>query len=502
MRAPDPARPPSRGSATRPASRIAAVLADRVASLVSSRLSSLAACPKGAALPLLAATALSAAATAIVVASADAAADPPQAAAPAESPAPTSSAAGGVPAVPADTPPAASSAGFGSSSPSERFIQSFQQQVTKELHDTLERARSEQHESLEAFESRQRQLATDQLDALQRAIAAAQAQGAQGAPAAPDPADPAGAAGVAAATNNPAFEAPRVHQRQPYAAGSASIGTGQGTASAMRADPAMPPAPTGEPQPAGNADWPAMPAVPAIPTSAGDTVQARITVGLRAGADAHPGQPNLAPNGFAEGQLLNGVVTVVGGTERESVVALRGAYQAANGYTTDLDGCFALVQGRPEPAAGRIDFKVSRLTCNFDGGASKTWDVAGWLVDDDGIRGLRATLVHNLDRKAAVAALGGAVGGIGSRVSQQQYATAASPLGSTSTFAGNPITDAAGGAAAGAGNALQQSIGDYYQLFAPSLQVGGGRAVTVVIANELALPSAAAGVTSTHGALP
>jgi conjugal transfer pilus assembly protein TraB len=209
-------------------------------------------------------------------------------------------------------------------------------------------------------------------------------------------------------------------------------------------------------------------------------------------------QANLSPHGFAEGRLLNGVVAIVGGPERESIVALHGEYEAANGFTTDLDGCFALVQGRPELPAGRIDFKVARLTCNFPDGASKTWDVAGWLVDPDGIRGVRARIVQNAGRKALVATAGGALAGFGRRLSTEQYQVNAGPLASSSTFIGNAAHDTLGGSAEGAAGALGQSIADYYNLYAPSLQVGGGTQVSLVIANELKFPASGRNSTQTH----
>ncbi len=213
-------------------------------------------------------------------------------------------------------------------------------------------------------------------------------------------------------------------------------------------------------------------------------------------------EPDIVPNGFVAGTLLNGVVAIVGGSDRESLVALHGRYRSANGFSSDLDGCFALVQGRPEIAAGRIDFKLARLTCIFPDGASRTWDTAGWLVDRDGIRGVRATIVENLGRKTLVAAAGGALSGYGQRLSQEQYQYSAMAMGASANFVGSPMRDATGGAAVGASNALTQSINDYYNLYSPSLQVGGGTPVTVVLANDLRVPTSGRAITPTHIALP
>lgn len=358
---------------------------------------------------------------------------------------------GHVPAIATQTPPIGeppdvTGATFGGAVPNERFVHEFQRQVMQQLQSTLNQASREQDERLQRFEEQQNQRLREQSEVLQRSID--QLRDRRSEHPSPDTSD-----------------APRVNVRQSRA----------------ESQPGDAPASTDLRTPARPIEPPARRRHPSHPK----------------GSEA-----NLSPHGFVEGRLLNGVVAVVGGAERESVVALTGPYEAANGFTTDLDGCFALVQGRPELPAGRIDFKVSRLTCNFPDGSSKTWDVSGWLVDTDGIRGLRARIVQNAGRKATVAALGGALAGFGRRLSQQQYQISAGPLASSSTFVGNATHDAIGGSAESAASALEQSVADYYNLYAPSLQVGGGTPASLVIANELKFPPSGHLSTQTHVANP
>jgi len=351
---------------------------------------------------------------------------------------------------PSTDPPDVARIGFGEAVPNERFVQEFQRQVIRQLQSTLNQASHEQDERLQRFENQQNQRLRDQSEALQRTVDQLQSRLSERS-----------AAG--------ASDAPLVNVRQFHEEPAQSNAT---SGAELRVS---------EP-----------PLAPARSSSTGTSRSNRTR-----SADA-----NLSPHGFVEGRLLNGVIAVVGGVERESVVALTGPYQAANGFVTDLDGCFALVQGRPELPAGRIDFKVSRLTCNFPDGASKTWDVSGWLVDTDGIRGLRARIVQNVGRKALVAAAGGALSGFGRRLSQQQYQINAGALASSSTFIGNATHDAVGGSADGAASALEQSIADYYNLYAPSLQVGGGTLASLVIANELKFPPSGRPLTQTRSAIP
>jgi len=381
-------------------------------------------------------------------------------------------------------------ADFGSATPSDRFVQSFQQQVSQQLQSALTQARQEQEGRLQAYAAQQKAL-QDQVQDLQRSMQGA-ALPAAGGRNAPDDDHP--------------IEAPRVNTRRPVAADAAETAAlpGAGAFGGLLPGLAVPGGFPGAPEPL---------AAEAAHSATGAAEPAGAV--RNGGATLHgprAGEPNIAPHGFIEGRLLNGVVAIVGGPDRESIVALTGAYQSANGYIDNLDGCLALVQGKPEIAAGRIDFKLSRLTCNFADGASRTWDAAGWLVDADGIRGVRAAIVENVGRKAAVAAAGGALSGIGQRLSQEQYqinsyaggagAAGIGALGTTSTFVGSPGRDALGGAANGAAGALSQSIADYYNLYSPSLQVGGGTPVTVVLANDLRLPPSGREITQTHTANP
>jgi conjugal transfer pilus assembly protein TraB len=360
---------------------------------------------------------------------------------------------------------------FGTATPNDQFVQSFQQQVSRQLQSALTQARQEEESHLQSYAAQQRDL-QEQVQSLQKALDALSG--------------PAPGNRTAGADERP-IDPPQINVRRPVAPDAAEAA----------------PAPAG----LGSLLAPGLLGAPGI-AEAGDAAGDRRVPGS-AIRSSHAGDPNIAPHGFVEGRLLNGVVSIVGGPDRESVVTLTGSYQSANGFVDDLDGCLVLVQGKPEIAAGRIDFKVSRLTCNFPDGASRTWDAAGWLVDADGIRGVRATIVENVGRKAAVAAAGGALAGMGQRLSQEQYqinslsgGAGIGAVGTSSTFVGSPGRDALGGAANGASGALGQSISDYYNLYSPSLQVGGGTPVTVVLANDLRLPPSGRGISQTHTANP
>lgn len=273
--------------------------------------------------------------------------------------------------------PAPAGADFGAATPTEKFVQSFQQQVTRQLQSALAQSSETQEGRLRGFEEQQRQL-SEQLQAIEQSVQAGALRGGAGV-SAPYPVE---------------VEPPRVNVRR---AGAFDPPGDAAPAMASLLPGALPQADGGAP----HVDAERFAGAP----EAGDAPG--IGGAFSAVRRGRGGDANIAPHGFIEGRLLNGVVAILGGPERESIVALSGDYQSANGFVSHLDGCMALVQGRPEIAAGRIDFKLSRLTCNFADGGSRTWDAAGWLVDADGIRGVRAAIVDNTGRKAGVAAAGG-----------------------------------------------------------------------------------------------
>lgn len=216
---------------------------------------------------------------------------------------------------------------------------------------------------------------------------------------------------------------------------------------------------------------------------------------------AAPAQPVVPPNGFVTGRLLNGVVATVGESPVNFLVAVEGLYQAANGYTVNLDGCMASIEGRANLPAGRIEGKPAEITCNFPvQGRARTWPVAGWVVDsEDGIRGLRADIVDNTGKKITASALAAALAAAGNTLSSRQYTTSSGAGGTTSAMTGSASDALAGGAVAGAGQGMVGAINEHFALYRPTLQKGGGARITLVIANELPVPAEGAHITRNTG---
>jgi conjugal transfer pilus assembly protein TraB len=209
-------------------------------------------------------------------------------------------------------------------------------------------------------------------------------------------------------------------------------------------------------------------------------------------------EPNIAPNGIVEGRTLNGVVAVAGAQPSTIMVKLEGRYLNANGHVANLDGCVVYAEGRANIPSGRVMGKPARMTCNFQDHSSKTWDVSGTIMDEDGVEGIAGVLVDNAGKKFAGAAAAGAVAIAGNTLSRSQTQTFSGPAGASTAFTGSVGTDVAGGILQGAGNEVSKQMQDYYNQYASSVQTGAGHKVTVVLLDELIVPESGREITQTR----
>jgi hypothetical protein len=208
---------------------------------------------------------------------------------------------------------------------------------------------------------------------------------------------------------------------------------------------------------------------------------------------------NVPPNGFIRARTLNGIVAVVGEPAKGFLAKMQGRYRAANGFVVNLDGCTTYIEGRADLSAGRVMGKPVSMTCDFEEGTSKTWQVSGYVVDKDGIEGIVGVINDNSGKKLAGASLAGGIALAGSALSRAQTDSFTSSVGTSQVVTGSVGADVAGGVVQGAGTELGKQVIEHYNQYAASVQVGGNRDITIVLLNELAVPDAGKAITVTHG---
>ncbi len=207
---------------------------------------------------------------------------------------------------------------------------------------------------------------------------------------------------------------------------------------------------------------------------------------------AKANEPFVIPeSGFVQGRLLNGVVAKHTGEFVYTHIKLAGRYTSANHHTQDLDSCIVLGEAYAAIAEGRIKVKPIKLVCTLPSGRTRTWKTSGYVVDaTDGIEGIAATLVNNQERRVLAVAGAAALERIGTVVTQRETTQAYSPTTgqATSVLTGQAARAFGGGALDGLGRGLQQEVREYFDLFKPTAQIGGGGLLTVFLHTESELP--------------
>lgn len=224
---------------------------------------------------------------------------------------------------------------------------------------------------------------------------------------------------------------------------------------------------------------------PTLPTSAGVTPVAART-------DAQPREPFVVPeSGFGQGRLLNGVVATHKGDFRYTMIKLEGPYTSANDFHVNLDGCTALGEATAAFGEGRINIKPIKLTCTLPSGRTRSWKTSGYVVDStDGIAGVIGEIDNNQGKRVASVTGTTALEKIGQVLVARESTQIFNPTTGQgqSLLTGNPSAAVAGSIVQGAGAGLRQELRDYFDLFKPSVQVGGGGMVTVFLLTESELP--------------
>jgi hypothetical protein len=206
--------------------------------------------------------------------------------------------------------------------------------------------------------------------------------------------------------------------------------------------------------------------------------------------------PVLPPNGFIEAIMLNGVIANPD-QPRTFLAKLKGEYTSANGYSASLDGCMMSIEGTADLSAGRIEGKPVRMTCTFENALSKTWDLAGYVVGQDGIRGIPGIIVNNFEKKVFVGSVAGGLAGLGETIKLRQSSVTNSTFGQTTSPSGSTNAAIGGALLQGAGNSAAANLAEVYAHYKPTVQTGGGTRFSAVLLNQLEVPKEGAYLTST-----
>ena len=199
----------------------------------------------------------------------------------------------------------------------------------------------------------------------------------------------------------------------------------------------------------------------------------------------------ISPGDSVEVQLLTGVNAPVDGTPYPVMFKINGPISGPDGSSLDIGEARLLAAAQGSEVDGRALFRLTKLTMRHQDGRRSTFDVDGWVVGEDGKRGMSGKLIDKLGRLILATAGVSFAAGLGDRIDGQNKNTAFN-------FAGDPqginvddrdINYAGASAFTDASNRLGQILLDRYEKMVPVVEILSGRTAAAIFskATEVAI---------------
>jgi len=206
-----------------------------------------------------------------------------------------------------------------------------------------------------------------------------------------------------------------------------------------------------------------------------------------------PAKPRLAaimPGDSVRVKLLAGVNAPTDGTPYPVVLKLISDVVGPDGNTIPLGEGRLIAAAQGSLTDSRALLRITRLSIRLPNGRRKEFPVDGWIVGEDGIRGMEGVLIDPIGKAIVGAGMAGGLSGFGQAMRAANTQNTIYGNGtSQQTVDSSAIPQyAAGTALSGAANEWQQIIRDRIRILVPVVQVLSGREATAVFSQSLAIP--------------
>ncbi len=203
-----------------------------------------------------------------------------------------------------------------------------------------------------------------------------------------------------------------------------------------------------------------------------------------------PEQQKIAVVGAGDSvrvKLLAGVNAPTDGTPYPVVFKLVGDVYGPDGSALPLGEARLIAAAQGSLADSRALFRLSSLNIRLPNGKRTVIPVDGWVVGEDGIRGMEGVLIDPLGKAIGGAMITGGLDGFGRALSQGQVTTTTSMWGSQEIVTGDDTKYAAGRALSGGANQWSDIIKQRMELLVPHVEVLSGREATAVFSKSFTI---------------
>lgn len=197
----------------------------------------------------------------------------------------------------------------------------------------------------------------------------------------------------------------------------------------------------------------------------------------------------LPVGSYVKAMLMTGVEAPEGSTY-PVLLQLDFAYVLPNRKKLDLSGCFMIGKAEGDLSIERVKMQATKLSCVGRDGHMFERDINGFVADDmDNSFAVTGSVNSKQDRVAAMAFLSSVVEGISKAIQQAQVSQESTAFGGhETTVTGNQGKYIAAGGAGSAASTVTQWYLKQAQSLLPTINVGSGRTIWIVMSDSVDLP--------------
>jgi len=248
-----------------------------------------------------------------------------------------------------------------------------------------------------------------------------------------------------------------------------------------------------QPVPAGNPQSIGEMTAPDLVGAQPDELEGLGAPDVAAAPPALPIKPKLAalmPGDSVRIKLLAGVNAPTDGTPYPVVLKLLGDVMGPDGNSVPLGEARIIAAAQGSLTDARVLFRLTRLSLRLPNGKRREFPIDGWIVGEDGIRGMEGVLIDPIGKAIVGAGMAGGLAGLGQGIAAANVQNRVYANGNTqSSVNSNDIPAYAGGVAlSSAATEWQQIIRDRLSQLVPVVQVLSGREATAVFSQSVAIP--------------
>jgi hypothetical protein len=191
----------------------------------------------------------------------------------------------------------------------------------------------------------------------------------------------------------------------------------------------------------------------------------------------------ISPGDSAQVVLLTGVAAPTDGTPYPVVFKLDGPVTGPDGSALDLGEARIIAAAQGSETDARVVYRMTDLSFRHKDGRRSVVKVDGWVVGEDGIRGMKGQVIDKLGQVIAATAGYSFIAALGDNVDRRRRfgLNDLNRSGSVNITSGD-LNGATASAATDASNRLGQMLLDKYEKMVPVVEVASGRAVGAVFA--------------------